>query len=131
MSKNKHKQQIFFFILAILWGILIFYLSSTPDLSSGLPSVYDLVLRKIAHIFVFMILTYLIASSFDKHSRPYLLFVIIAAVAYAFVDELHQVFVETRSGNPKDIIIDSVGVYFGIWLYKHRPPNILFKKFIK
>ena len=111
--------------------MLIFYLSSTPNLSSGLPSTYDLILRKTAHVVVFMVLTYLIASSFDSHNRRYLLFVIVVAVVYAFIDELHQVFVVTRSGNPTDIIIDSVGVYFGIWLYKHQPPNKLFKKFIK
>ena len=128
---KRQKQQIIFFVLAILWGLLIFYLSSTPDLSSGLPSMYDLILRKGAHVVVFMILTYLIASSFDSCNRCYLLFVIIVAIAYAFIDELHQVFVVSRSGSPMDIVIDSVGVYFGVWLYKHQPPSKLFKKFVK
>ena len=81
-------------------------------------------------MFVFMVLTYLIASSMDSKQRHYLLFVIVAAIVYAFVDELHQSYVQGRVGSGKDILVDSVGVYIGVWLYKVRPPNKLFK-FIK
>ncbi len=125
---TKQKQQLFFLLLAALWGALIFYLSSVPDLKSGFPSSYDFVLRKFAHMGVFFILTYFIASSFDSHKRSYLLFVIIAAVTYAMIDELHQTFVPGRHGAPNDIFIDSIGVYFGVWFYKVKPPAKLFKK---
>jgi len=127
MISNKQKNQLLFLLLAALWGYLIFYLSATPDLSSGLPYKYDFVLRKLAHIFVFTILTYLVASSMDSQHRAYLLFVIIAAIVYAFVDELHQTFVPGRVGSGRDILVDSIGVYLGIWLYKVRPPYKFFK----
>ena len=130
MISAKQKKQLLFLLLAALWGYLIFYLSDTPDLATNLPYKYDFVLRKLAHMFVFMVLTYLIASSMDSKQRPYLLFVIVAAIVYAFVDELHQSYVQGRVGSGKDILVDSVGVYIGVWLYKVRPPNKLFK-FIK
>ncbi|MBT4210133.1 MAG: VanZ family protein [Candidatus Komeilibacteria bacterium] len=130
MISAKQKKQLLFLLLAALWGYLIFYLSDTPDLATNLPYKYDFVLRKLAHMFVFMVLTYLIASSMDSKQRHYLLFVIVAAIVYAFVDELHQSYVQGRVGSGKDILVDSVGVYIGVWLYKVRPPNKLFK-FIK
>lgn len=127
MISRKQKRQLLFLLLAALWGYLIFYLSGTPDLATDLPRNYDFILRKLAHIFVFLVLTYLVASSLDSQQRYYLLFVIIAAIAYAFTDELHQTFVHGRVGSGRDILVDSIGVYFGIWLYKVYPPGKLFK----
>lgn len=129
--KRKHKEQLFFLIIALLWAYLIFYLSSVPNLSSGLSGMYDFVLRKMAHVVVFMVLTYLIASSLAKDSRTYLLFVIIVVIFYAFIDEFHQVYVTTRFGSPMDIMIDSIGVYLGIRIYQYKPPNKIFKKLFK
>ena len=127
MLSNKQKKQILFLVLAALWGYFIFYLSDTPDLSSGLSYKYDFILRKLAHIFVFLVLTYLVAASLDSRARNYLLFVIVAAIVYALVDELHQSYVAGRVGSGRDILVDSIGVYFGIWLYRVRPPDKLFK----
>ncbi len=124
----KQKQQLFFLLLAALWGALIFYLSSIPDLKSDFPNVYDFILRKLAHMFVFFVLTYFVASSFDSHRPCYLFLAIVASVTYAMIDELHQAFVPTRDGNPRDIFVDSLGVYLGIWFYKWWPPVELFKK---
>lgn len=127
MLSSKQKKQLLFLLLAALWGYLIFYLSNTPDLVSGLPYQYDFILRKLAHIFVFFVLTYLIASSLDSQERYYLLFVIVAAIVYALVDEVHQSFIRGRVGSGRDILVDSIGVYFGVWLYKVNPPHKFFK----
>lgn len=130
MTKHE-KTQILFFIAAAVWGLLIFYLSSIPNLQSALPSWQDMILRKAAHIFVFFILTYFLISSFVKYKRAYIYFVIVAVIAYAFIDEYHQVFVPFRYGTAKDILIDSVGVLLGTALYSNLPPNKLFKKIKK
>ncbi|PLX24452.1 hypothetical protein C0580_05200 [Candidatus Parcubacteria bacterium] len=129
--KRSDKEKLFFLALAALWGGLIFYLSSIPNLSSGLPSMYDFVLRKMAHVTVFMVFTYLVASSLAKENRKYLLFVIIVGVLYAFVDELHQTGVVNRHGSPMDIVIDSFGVYLGVRIYQYKPPKKLLKKIFK
>jgi VanZ family protein len=85
---------------------LIFALSATPDLSSGLGTL-DFILRKIAHVTIFALLWLTLARAADWR-RPVLAAVI--AVLYAASDELHQSFVEGRHGTPVDVLIDSVGV---------------------
>jgi len=126
---KKQKKQLLFLLLAALWGYFIFYLSDTPDLASNLPYRYDFILRKLAHVFVFMVLTYLVAASLDSKQRHYLLFVIIVAIAYAFIDELHQTFVQGRVGSSRDVLVDSVGVFLGVLLYKTKSPDKLLKFF--
>jgi VanZ family protein len=85
---------------------LIFALSATPDLSSGL-GTWDFVLRKIAHVTIFALLWLTVARATDWR-RPIAAGVI--AVLYAASDELHQTFVEGRHGTPVDVMIDSVGI---------------------
>ena len=85
---------------------LIFALSATPDLSSGL-GAWDLVLRKLAHITIFALLWLTLARATDWR-RPVLAAVI--AVVYAGTDELHQTFVEGRHGTPVDVGIDAIGI---------------------
>ena len=85
---------------------LIFALSATPDLSSGL-GTWDLVLRKIAHVAIYALLWLTLARA-TEWRRPILAAAI--AVAYAASDEIHQSFVEGRHGTPSDVAIDCVGI---------------------
>ncbi len=85
---------------------LIFALSATPDLDSGL-GPWDMLLRKLAHITVFGALWLTLARA-AHWRRPGLAAVI--AILYAISDELHQSFVEGRHGSPVDVAIDAFGV---------------------
>jgi len=85
---------------------LIFGLSATPDLSSGL-GPWDLWLRKAAHITIYAALWLALARAANWR-RPVL--VTLVALAYAASDELHQSFVEGRHGTPVDVAIDAVGM---------------------
>ena len=85
---------------------LIFSLSATPDLSSGLGSV-DFVLRKIAHVTIFGVLWLAFARATDWR-RP--ITATVAALLYAGSDEWHQTFVEGRHGTPTDVAIDAIGI---------------------
>ncbi len=118
MFSINSKFNVKFFILAIIWAAMIYYFSSIPDLRSNFSGIVDLVLRKIAHIFVYMVLTYLLAKAMPKHTRIYVLIVIVAAICYAWSDEFHQLSVLGRSGSPRDILIDAIGVFFGILVYR-------------
>lgn len=100
----------------ILWAALIFYLSSVPDLRSELPSAWDFVLRKIAHVFEYAVLAVLLARVWPR--RKYLFWEVLAvAVLYAASDEIHQLFVVGRSGSPRDILIDGTGAFLGLQIY--------------
>jgi VanZ family protein len=85
---------------------LIFALSATPDLNSGLGS-WDLVLRKLAHITIYaaLWLTLMRATGWRRPLATTLL-----ALLYAVSDEIHQEFVHGRHGTPVDVGIDAVGL---------------------
>jgi VanZ family protein len=85
---------------------LIFGLSATPDLSSGLGQ-WDLVLRKAAHITIFAVLWLTLARAM-RWRRPVVTTVV--ALLYACSDEYHQTFVAGRYGSPVDVCIDAVGM---------------------
>lgn len=92
---------------------LIFALSATPDLSSGLGG-WDLVLRKLAHIGIFGVLWLTLARA-AYWRRP--LLVTVFAVLYAISDEAHQSYVEGRHGSPVDVLIDTVGIGLAVLVW--------------
>lgn len=104
----------------ILWATLIFSLSSISGLHSGLSK--DFLLRKIAHVTEFFILSYLLYKTFATSFslKKGILFFCVGGLCllYAISDELHQSFVPTRSPALIDVMIDSLGffaflAYFG------------------
>lgn len=107
----------------IIWTGLIFWLSSIPNLESGLKQ--DFILRKIAHVLEYAILTFLLfrATRIDEPNiKKAIIFSIIITLFYALTDEYHQAFVFGRQGTLKDIGIDSIGIILtSILCYtKHR-----------
>ena len=85
---------------------LIFALSATPDLSSGLGE-WDLLLRKLAHITIYALLWLTLARA-TGWRRP--IAATAVALLYACSDELHQSFVQGRHGTPIDVAIDAFGI---------------------
>lgn len=73
--------------------------------------------RKAAHCLEFMGLAALIFNAIYRsfgYFRPYLTFALTAL--YAASDEIHQLFVEGRSGQLSDVLIDCVGAAAGVLL---------------
>ena len=96
----------------LIWAIFIFYLSSIPNLSTGL-GLWDIIIRKIVHIVEYGILTFLFWHAIKNDKRPFhtsLSSAAIFAIIYALTDEIHQGFVPTRHFALYDVGIDSVGV---------------------
>ena len=104
------------FVPPILLMAVIFALSAQPDLNSGL-GVWDLILRKCAHLAEYAILGALLTRA----TRAPALAVLVAGL-YAVTDEVHQMFVEGRVGAPLDVAIDTVGALVGVlvWLRLER-----------
>ena len=96
----------------VAWAMLIFALSSVPDLGTGLGG-WDLVLRKLAHAAEYAVLGALLLRA---TARPGIAFVL--GSVYAVSDELHQAFVPGRAGSPLDVALDTVGVAVGILLWQ-------------
>ena len=77
--------------------------------------------RKVAHGFNYFVLGCLAYQAFSSHSRSRKKAWLVAAamffcVAFAVLDELHQVYVPGRSGELRDVVIDSGGALTGILL---------------
>ena len=91
--------------------ILIFLLSHQTNLKSGLATWLDLILRKLAHIAEFAILTFLFWRAMRlKNKKNRVLLSIDLALLYALSDEYHQSFILGRNGNWHDVGIDSAGI---------------------
>jgi len=102
-----------------LWCAVIFFLSGIPYLGTGW-GLWDFILRKFAHITEYFILTLLLYRAFKgSFSLPYFYLIIFTfnlAFLYAVSDEIHQLFVFGRSGNPGDVMIDTLGI-IGFFLF--------------
>lgn len=104
----------------LVWAGIIFTLSSIPHLESGLEQ--DFLLRKIAHILEYAILTFLLLRVFGFQNNKSIILVAIIAFLYAISDEYHQTFIFGRKGRLEDVGIDSIGILLtaGLWYIKGK-----------
>ena len=103
---------------AIVVAAIIFALSAQPHLHVT-EGALDLVLRKCAHLTVYALLAMACVRGLAHHGlgrRAQLLGAGAIALAYAISDEFHQTFVPGRSGAPRDVAIDLIGIAAGLLL---------------
>ncbi len=92
----------------VAWAAVIFVLSSLPGSSTEL-STWEVVLRKLAHVTEYAILTALLCRALRRVVPA-----VVLAALYAVTDEVHQTFVDGRLGTPRDVAIDLLGVLIGV-----------------
>jgi VanZ family protein len=130
-------------LLLIAWMIVIFMFSHQPgdvsaeksrfvlaifnflglNLDSLMGELSTFIVRKAAHFGVYFILYLLIynvvADSFKLKTA--LLISLAGVFLYACTDEFHQTFIPGRSGNFKDVLIDTLGGLTAcIMIYVHK-----------
>ncbi|MEI7750414.1 MAG: VanZ family protein [Candidatus Moraniibacteriota bacterium] len=123
------------FSLLILWMAVIFTFSAMPGAVSGSAMPFNQLLeRKGAHIFEYLVLFLLAFNAFRlSYSRERSGFQTMLAgtlsLLYAFSDETHQLFVPGREGKISDVGIDAIGIVIGlliVWIIvKGRQVNNL------
>lgn len=127
----------------VLWMVLIFALSHQPasesgEMSSGITEIVmetveqiipvsetdfdrvEHIVRKNAHFFIYLILGVLVIHALRKgggRSFNGIGLAIAVCVLYAMSDEFHQLFIAGRSGEVRDVFIDSSGASVGIMVY--------------
>lgn len=89
------------------------------------PDLAHFIIRKMAHFTIYAFLGFSIYRSLSFfHVNPSNIFIgcLLFIILYAGLDEFHQLFVDGRSGEVRDIFIDSCGGCLGIglslWLKK-------------
>lgn len=75
-------------------------------------------IRKIAHITEYLILGFLMFNLLKQYSVTNIYYAIGLSILYSCTDEFHQLFISGRSGNIRDVLIDSIGILIGTYLYK-------------
>ncbi|MFH1888730.1 MAG: VanZ family protein [Candidatus Omnitrophota bacterium] len=107
-----------------IWAGLVYFMSSIEQLSTGW-GVYDLILRKLAHISEYFVLVALLYRALkDTFSKltPFYLFAIsfTASFLYAVSDEIHQLYVFGRSCSSRDLAFDTLGIIIFFITLKFR-----------
>ena len=74
--------------------------------------------RKIAHITEYLILGLLMFNALKQFNILNICYAIILCVLYSCTDEFHQLFINGRSGSFRDVLIDTIGILLGTYLYK-------------
>lgn len=139
-------KKILLWILVISWMCLIFYFSQQDSVESTNQSRgfidktniiekyddktdaekeqimigIDAKVRKIAHAGVFLVLGVLVCflvKEFTLDIKKILIISFIICMFYACSDEIHQLYVPGRSGELKDIVIDSLGLLTGEMIF--------------
>lgn len=111
-------------ITLLVWLAAIFYLSSNPLTFTLSSSIWPFILRKLAHMFEFGVLAYLLfrilSQTEKRHVYWNLFWAFIFTALYAVSDEYHQTFTAGRVGIYKDVLIDCFGALISTWLmYVH------------
>ena len=140
-------KKIISFIVLILWMIVIFSFSSADaNKSTGtsdkvittMIEIKDKItnnetpnnekeiivknssfyIRKIAHITEYLILGFLTFNLLKQYSVTNIYYAIGLSILYSCTDEFHQLFISGRSGSIRDVLIDTIGILIGTYLYK-------------
>jgi len=103
------------FLPPILVMALIFYLSSRSSFSVSPKFWLNFFVFKTLHFLEFGLLFLLWARAFlGNKNRFWLAFLL--SFFWALTDEVHQLFVPTREGTIRDMLIDTAGILFFWWL---------------
>ena len=136
------------YALTIVWMMGIFFMSNEiADASSlrsdeivrtiqsiGVNASTDLLtflVRKAAHISAYFVLGTLLFTLLKEYGLGVkkIIFISIAiAMLYACTDELHKMFVPGRSGEVRDVLIDTAGAAAGVCIYATAARR-LYKKY--
>ena len=129
------RTQLINLLLLILWLALIFFLSSEPSTASSVrsgtivnaihsinPNYADVenitfLVRKAAHItayFILGVLMFRVIRMFKLPSRKAVILSAALVALYAITDELHQLLVNGRSGEVRDVLIDTTAGALGV-----------------
>ncbi len=119
-------------ILILVLMAVIFYLSSQVAEDSGNTSnlfvelIYKItgilfdegLIRTLAHFSEYTVLGFSFANCFYSFkNKAYLIVPIICSWAYAWSDEIHQIFVEGRAFQLLDLAVDLSGTVLGVFVF--------------
>lgn len=116
----------------LLLMAVIFMLSSKPRFTATGEYVEDFFIFKTIHAGEYGYLALLMFNALYKTITQNLTKAIrlagVLSISYAATDEFHQIFIPTRSGTPRDVLIDGVGIVIVLFLIQKQWSTL--KKFM-
>lgn len=89
---------------------------------------YTTIVRKTAHFGIYLVLGILVINFLCEYNIKHIILVsLIVCLLYSITDEVHQLFIEGRSGEVRDVLIDTSGSFVGVCSY-YIIKNKLIKK---
>jgi len=129
VKNNFFKRILKFWFPLILWMLVIFSFSSFPTTKTSQIYWQDFVVKKLAHITEYAILTILLYRALinsNVNKKKAAILSIILAVLYGASDEFHQSFTPGREPRIRDVLFDAFGsilsVYY-IWNCLSKAPK--------
>lgn len=135
VMKSNNKRKLIYTILLILWMLVIFSFSmqngeQSRDTSDKVVEVVrdvtktkadedtlSYIVRKMAHITEYFILGFLMYKTLRSYNiKRTIALSIVFSIIYATTDETHQLLTGERTGQIKDVFIDSIGIVPGVLL---------------
>ncbi len=118
MLKWFEKNRISSINITVIIAIIIFLFSSVPGNSEGIPSGTDL--SMIYHISIFFLFSFFLFASIKGNRRikpEYIAITLGLSIAYAILDEAHQIFAPFRVPSMSDILLDLIGSSLALITY--------------
>jgi VanZ family protein len=126
--------RLYSYSVLFAWMLIIFLFSSEPAAVSSLRSavivevvkvisggafsdILTFLARKSAHIFLYSvlgILMYIVIRTYDLHIKKVIVAAVLLVFLYAVSDEVHQTNIPGRSGEVRDVLIDTAAGSLGI-----------------
>ena len=117
-------------------GGVIEFLSNLPFIGSIVTymmeiDIAEFIIRKSAHMFSYFLLAILLFMTIydnQKNIRKVALKALLFTFLYALSDEFHQLFIDGRSGEFRDVMIDTIGGTIGsgiLYLYHSKYNKVL------
>ena len=110
----------------------IFFFSSRERAHVSDVSSINFLFFKSLHVIEYAALYFLIfragLEGKDRNKKRAWVTAFIIAILYAISDEVHQTFVPTREGRPRDVVIDLLGMSLMYAYTKYRLPTL--KRFL-
>ena len=104
---------------------IIFTLSTRQNLSVSTEHAVNFSVFKTLHVLEYGLLTLLFFRALYMTAKlayeKIIALSMLCSLLYGISDEIHQTYVPTRSGQPRDVLIDAVGIFIMAYLiYRHR-----------
>ena len=113
-------EKLWLFLTAII-AIIVYIQSNAPSIISN-EEFYDLQFDKIVHMSVWITLSFSLRLGINRrfnhfqneHTHYFLAILIILSTFYGITDEIHQLFVPSRSSDIFDVLADFLGSIIGV-----------------